>query len=121
MPLELIENAETGTLVVKVSGKLTAEDYDAFEPGVDNLIEGTGKIKILFVMKDFQGWDLGAVWEDIKFATKHCRDIEKIAMVGEKTWEKWMAMICKPFTFSSVKYFDAEEESAARSWLAENS
>ena len=49
------------------------------------------------------GWDLGAVWEDIKFATRHCRDIEKIAMVGEHAWEKWMATICKPFTMSSTK------------------
>jgi hypothetical protein len=31
------------------------------------------------------------MWEDIKFATVHCRDIEKLAMVGEEAWEKWMA------------------------------
>lgn len=103
---------------VKVSGKLYKEDYEELEPIVDKLIE-LGKIRILFVMHDFHGWDLGAIWEDTKFATKHCRDIEKIAMVGEKTWEKWMAAICKPFTMSKVKYFDAGEEETARQWLAE--
>lgn len=118
MAVELVENAEAKTLEVSVSGKLSADDYDTLEPGVDKLIESSGKIKILFIMHDFHGWDLGAVWEDIKFATKHCRDIEKVAMVGEKTWEKWMASICKPFTMSSIKYFDAGEEDAARHWLA---
>ena len=88
------------------------------EPGVEKLIEASGKIKVLFIMHDFHGWDTGAVWEDVKFAAKHCRDIEKIAMVGEMAWEKWMAVICKPFTMSSVKYFDANEEVAARQWLA---
>ncbi len=121
MSIELVENVENGTLEVLVSGKLSSEDYAVFEPGVDNLIAGSGKIKILFIMKDFHGWDLGAVWQDMKFAAKHCRDIEKVAMVGEDEWEKWMATICKPFTLSSIKYFDAGEEDAARTWLAASS
>jgi len=118
MAIELQGNSETKMLEVKVSGKLSKEDYEELEPLVDELIE-LGKIKILFIMHDFHGWDLGAIWEDTKFATKHCRDIDKIAMVGEKTWEKWMAAICKPFTMSKVEYFDAHEENAARQWLAE--
>jgi hypothetical protein len=119
MAIELIENTETRMLEVKVSGKLSAEDYALLEPGVDKLIGDSGKIKILFIMQDFHGWDMGGVWDDIKFATKHWRDIEKIAMVGEDKWEKWMATICKPFTLSSIKYFEAGGEDAARSWLVE--
>ena len=117
MAIELTENAEARLLEVKASGKLSKEDYENFEPGVSGLVQSAGKIKILFVMHDFHGWSLGAVWEDIKFATKHCRDIEKIAMVGEHAWEKWMSTICKPFTMSKIKYFDAGEEEAAREWL----
>jgi len=49
----------------------------------------------------------------------HFGNTQKVAMIGEKTWEKWMAAICKPFTMSKVKYFDAGEEKAARQWLAE--
>jgi hypothetical protein len=119
MALELNGDSASKLLEVEASGKLSAGDYEAFEPAVEELIEASGKINILFVMRDFHGWELGAVWEDIKFATKHCRDINKIAMVGENSWEKWMATICKPFTLSSVKYFDAGEEDAARQWLSE--
>jgi hypothetical protein len=119
MAIQLTENADAKLLNVRVSGKLTAEDYASFEPAVEALISQVGKIHILFVMHDFHGWEMGAVWEDIKFATKHCSDISKIAMVGESNWEKWMAMICKPFTLSTVKYFDAADEAAAEAWLAE--
>ena len=104
MAIELVENAEAKLLEVKISGKLSAEDYETLEPGVEKLIGDSGKSKILFMMSDFHGWELGAVWEDIKFATKHCTDIEKVAMVGEKTWEKWMAMICKPILSASVSW-----------------
>ena len=117
MALALQEDAAARLIEVKASGKLTKEDYEHFEPAVSGLIETSGKIRILFVMHDFHGWDLGGVWEDIKFATRHCSDIERIAMVGENTWEIWMAVICKPFTLSQIKYFDAGQETAAREWL----
>lgn len=118
MTIELVENTEQATLQVAASGKLSAKDYADFEPAVSQLIESSGKIKILFEMHDFHGWDAGAVWEDIKFATKHCRDIDKIAMIGEHDWERWMATICKPFTMSKIKYFEAGQADEARSWLA---
>ena len=119
MAIALHGDSATKLLEVKASGKLSVDDYKDFEPAVSKLIETADKIKILFVMHDFHGWEVGAVWEDIKFATRHCSDIEKIAMVGDKAWEKWMAMICKPFTKSSIQYFDASEEEAARTWLDE--
>jgi hypothetical protein len=119
MAIELAEIADGKTLEVKISGKLTSEDYSHFVPKVDALIENQGKIKFLFIMHDFHGWEIGAVWEDIKFDTTHFSKIDKIAMVGEKVWEKWMSVICKPFTTSSIKYFDASEIDAARQWLAE--
>lgn len=118
MAIELNPKPEDKTLEIKCSGKLTAEDYHHFEPAVEEMT-GSGKIKILFEMHDFHGWDMGAMWEDIKFATKHCTDVEKIALVGEKSWEKWMAMICKPFTLAKVKYFDTGQSDDARQWLGE--
>lgn len=120
MPIALKEDLDSGLLEVSASGKLSKEDYTHFEPAVERMIESAGKIKVLFVMHDFHGWDIGAAWEDIKFATKHCRDIDKIAMVGENQWEKWMATICKPFTMSTIKYFDAGQELVARQWLTAN-
>jgi hypothetical protein len=116
MTIELNENVDQHLLEVKASGKLSSEDYHHFEPAVERLIDA-GKIRILFEMHDFHGWEMGAMWEDIKFATKHCRDVEKIAMVGEKNWEKWMATICKPFTMSKIKYFENGQQDEARAWL----
>ncbi len=118
MTIQLTSDKESGILEVRASGKLSKEDYEDFEPSVTGLVDSYGKLKILFVMHDFHGWDMGAIWEDTKFATKHCRDIEKIAMVGESTWEKWMATVCKPFTMSTVKYFEAGQEACRAAMVA---
>jgi len=64
-------------------------------------------------------WDLHALWDDIKFATTHCTKIERIALVGDKKWEQWMAKVCKPFTMAKLRYFDAAAAAPARVWLTE--
>ncbi len=64
MSIELNENVDQHLLEVKASGKLSSEDYHHFEPAVERLIDA-GKIKILFEMHDFHGWEMGAMCEDI--------------------------------------------------------
>lgn len=119
MSVELHEQGGGRVLEVRVSGKLTTEDYQQFVPAVERLIEQHGRLRLLFQMHDFHGWQAGALWEDIKFDLRHFRDIERLAMVGEKTWQKGMSLFCKPFTTAEIRYFGAEELEEARSWLQE--
>ena len=119
MAVELVESPDGRTLEIQVTGKLTKEDYEHFVPRTEELMQ-EGKVKILMSMHDFSGWEMGALWEDIKFDIKHFGDIEKLALVGEKQWEKGMAMFCKPFTTAKVQYFDQSELDQARGWLAED-
>ena len=82
MAIELKE--EDGLLVVNVSGKLAAADYERFVPEFDRLVQKHGKLRLLFDMTGFHGWETAALWADIKFDAKHFADIERLAMVGEK-------------------------------------
>ena len=93
MPIRVEEN-EGKVLDVHVSGKLAKDDYKEFVPQVDRLIEQHGKIRVLLEMTDFRGWKAGALWEDVKFDLKHFSDIERVAMVGEKKWQKGMSQFC---------------------------
>ena len=115
MSLEL-HTEHDKVLVVRVSGKLTKADYAAFLPQVDQLLEEHAKISIVFDMHDFHGWDPAAAWEDTKFAFRHFRDIERLAVVGEKRWQKAMAVVCKPFTRAEVRYFTREQSEQAQQW-----
>ncbi len=121
MSLELKEETDGRTLVVNLSGKLLKRDYGHFVPEVERLIQQHGKIRILMDMRDFHGWTLGGLWEDIKFDAKHFKDIERVAMVGEKKWEKWMAMFCRPFTTAEIRYFDQSQADQAYDWIHEPS
>lgn len=103
----------------KLSGKLHDEDYKTFVPLIDAAVAKEGKVRLLAQFHDFLGWDLHALWDDTKFATTHCLSVERIALVGEKKWEEWMAKVCKPFTMAKIRYFDATQTDAAWAWLKE--
>lgn len=119
MSVHLQSAPESKLLKVQVSGKLDKGDYEKFAPEVERLVEEHGKLRILLQTQDFHGWDAGALWEDIKFSVRHFNDIERLAIVGEKKWEKGMATFCKPFTTAKVRYFDQSDLEAAEKWIQE--
>ena len=112
-----LERSAGGILGFTMSGKLHDEDYRLFVPTVEEAIHTHGKVRLLAHFHEFQGWDLHALWDDIKFSTKHCADMDQIALVGEKKWESWMAKVCKPFTMAKVRYFDSSQIESAWQWL----
>ena len=119
MSIQLNEESGGKLVVVHVSGKLAKADYEHFVPEFDRLVKQHGKLRLLFDMTGFHGWEPGALWADIKFDVKHFGDIERLAMVGETKWEHGMATFCKPFTKATIRYFTHAQATAAREWLAE--
>jgi hypothetical protein len=117
MPIELSEEDNGALVMVRLTGKLTAKDYDHFTPRVESLVKTHGKIDVLVSMEDFHGWEAGALWEDIKFDAKHFGDIRRLAMVGDKNWESLMATFCRPFTTAKIKYFDQSQKDDALAWV----
>jgi hypothetical protein len=117
MSVDIYQKAETNTLEIELSGRLTKEDYETFVPKIEAAIAEHGKLRMLVRLTDFHGWNAGALWEDLKFDARHFTDIERLAIVGEKTWEKGMAVFCKPFTTAEVRYYDKDELDRARAWV----
>ncbi|HSR70459.1 MAG TPA: STAS/SEC14 domain-containing protein [Acidobacteriota bacterium] len=113
------EKAAGKILEVMLTGKLEKEDYKAFAPEVDRLVKKHGKLRVLCVMEDFHGWTAGALWEDVKVDLKHFNDIERLALVGDKKWQKGMAVFCKPFTTAEVRYYEKPRLADARRWIEE--
>lgn len=116
--LKLVETNEGRVLEVTASGRLSHADYQQLEPAVERLLKRHGRINVLFEMTNFEGWDLGGFWDDVKFDLKHFADVERFAMVGEQRWEKHLTDLSRPFTAADVRYFDRDRIDEARQWVA---
>jgi hypothetical protein len=55
----------------------------------------------------------------MKFGHDYHEKITKMAIVGDKKWEKWLTKLVDPFYASQAKYFHTTEMDAAWDWLRE--
>ena len=88
------------------------------------VVQATGHARSLSVSEVVQTRERGAgalemIAEALRQARLEREQIERLAIVGEKTWHKWMTGFCKPFTSAEVRYFTHEELDAARAWVNE--
>lgn len=120
MSITFNEENDGKILVIQVTGRLVKEDYELLIPKFEQLIQKHGKIRILFDMANFLGWDDWAIWEDVKLGVAHFSDIERIAMVGEEHWQHDIATFSKPFTRAKIRYFDRTNKATAHRWLSAN-
>lgn len=117
----LPESTETA-IGFKISGKVTAEDYDVLLPKLDEAIDAHGKINLLVVMGDFEGWKgLDAAKADFKFGTQEYRQVERAAFVGDKKWQERMIKIMDPFTRrTDERFFPSDQLDEAWGWIRED-
>jgi len=106
-------------LKIIVKGTLTHEDYEKMVPMMENALVGIKEptIKVLVDARAFEGWDIRAAWDDLKFGLKHNKEFTKLAFVGHKEWEAHSIKISNWFMSGEMRYF--EDMESAISWLNE--
>lgn len=116
--ITILPQSEGSALVVEASKRLTTKDYEeVFIPELDRLIGLFGKIRVVFYLDDsFDGWELGAMWDDAKFGLKHKNDFERIAMVGGPRWVSWITTMSSHFMPGVIKTFDSTSLDEAIAW-----
>ena len=109
----------TRAVLAAAQGK-TLEDWpQAFELAeLERLIEAHGPIRVLVHLEDFHGWTAGALWDELRFDLEHFRDIDRLAVVGDSSWERGLAAFAKPFTAAEVRFFDRADYGKAERWLS---
>ena len=105
-------------LGIRLAGKLTAADYDRLAPYLKEKAKAHGPLRVLVLMEDWDGWDsLTAMWEDLKLDATLNEHVERLAVVGEEDWERWMTEVTKPLAEGKVRYFEPSALEAAWTWL----
>jgi hypothetical protein len=113
-------NESAGNVVgYRTTGRITKDDYKSLVPEVEALVEQEGNIRLLLDMEQFEGEEVKAWGADLKFGLEFRKKIEKLAIVGNKRWEKWLTAVADPFYAQEAEYFTTDDRDAAWSWLRE--
>ena len=109
----------TKTFEFTVSGKVTEADFDALSKPLEDFVATHGKIKLLEIIEDFQGFDPMMLWKGMKFDTKIIPHISHCAVVSDMGWISPLTKAAGAFMATKLRTFDLDELDAARAWLAE--
>ncbi len=115
--LQFIPVQDENIFSVRATGKLRHEDYESFLPELEKQIKRYGTVSLFLELDDFFGWDLSAISDEVRWELAHGDKLEKVAIVGDKAWQRWMALMAKPFTSAEVRYFSRDEALDAWDWL----
>jgi len=114
-----IVDSTGGVLTIKFTGKLRQPELAAVQRSTREFVEQHGKVRVLAVVENFQGWEKGGDWGDLSLQMEVDPHIEKMAIVGERRWEE-LALIftAKGLRRFPIEYFPPAELGRARAWLA---
>lgn len=117
--IEKLTGLPENVLGIEAKGEVTDDDYDnVLIPAVEAHLEHQDKIRLLYVMGDeFDGYTMGAMWDDTRLGFKHLRSWEKIAIVTD---DKNILRTMKMFGWmvpGEFKAFGDSDIDAAKEWI----
>jgi hypothetical protein len=102
-----------------VSGLLRKSEAEKVQSAAAQEIARAGKVRLLFILEGFQGWERGADWGDLQFYETYGQNVERIAVVCEEKWrEQALMFLLADMRKAPVRHFPPTETDQARAWLS---
>jgi hypothetical protein len=118
--LKVLDNLPSNVIGVEASGKVTDDDYEkVLVPAVRSVLDAHGRLRLIYVLgDDFDGWSLGAMWEDAKLGLRSPSSWEKVAIVSDSDGVKHMVKAFGWMMPGEVGIFGLSELAWATAWAA---
>jgi SpoIIAA-like len=113
--IERIDRDGGAVLGFRAVGDVTAADYEILTPAVQAAVEQYQSVRLLLDLTDF-GWEKVEAWgADLRFGQQFRHAIERMAIVGDRRWERWLAHLAAPLYAQQAQFFTDVDEAWA--WL----
>ena len=122
--IEALDGMQPGTIGFKAIGRLSAEDYrDVLVPALKAAIDEGGIRAVFAVGSEYEGFDLGAVEQDLKglapLALAHRDAWKRVAAVTDVDWIGKAVGAFKWMMPGEVAVFGLDELDDAKRWVAQ--
>jgi hypothetical protein len=115
--LTTLTESSGNALGLRISGDVTAMDYEAMTREVQALVDRHGEVNLLLDLGDFKLEGRDAWKADLAFGQAYRKKISRLAIVGDKTWQQFVAKVAEPFFARESKFFTTNDRDAAWAWL----
>ncbi|KXJ49834.1 STAS/SEC14 domain-containing protein [Neptuniibacter pectenicola] len=110
----------TGDIIVlQANESLTQDDYtQTFIPLFEHVKNTHPTVRLLITFAPgFEGFEAGALWEDLKFGSTHANDFYRIAIVGGSEWMEWISNVAECFMDGEIRHYKITQLLEALRWI----
>ncbi|MBV8588990.1 MAG: STAS/SEC14 domain-containing protein [Acetobacteraceae bacterium] len=116
-----VEMISDNAVKVVMPAKLTADDVTQLAQRLDGLIAERGRIRVLFDLTNFGGWEnmeaLGAHVDQLKFVHERIQHIDRMAVIAGYPWQHQLFSWISNVVHTQGNVFDRGQDAAAKEWL----
>jgi len=119
--IEELQDVPAGVAGIRISGRVTAEDFQQFKPTLDRMLDSEEIRFVEVIGPDYEGFGPGGLLADIKqgFNTlTHIRAFKRTAVVTDKEWVAHALHATAWMIPGEVALFGLDELEAAKQWAA---
>ena len=112
-------DSEGDVITARLFGKLDPSAYDGVNEEIDNVMSHAEHVRLVLDLREFDGWSgLSALGDHLSLVREHYRVPERIAIVGDKAWQKMAGKIMARFVNAQTMFFDCGDYDGAVAWVA---
>ena len=113
------EDKEHRLIELTVDGRVSEADFDEIAARLAAFIGDHGQVKILEIVKSFNGMDLAAIPKGVMFDLRHMKDFSHGAVVTDSGWIGKAAEVEGALIPGlDIEAFGLDEVAKAEAWLA---
>jgi hypothetical protein len=119
--IRLLSDMPTGVLGFEAIDDVEKEDYEnVLVPAIEASIGEHGRVRLVYVLgHEFDEYEGGAVWEDVKLGGRHPASFERIAIVTDAKWAGPAVKVFSMLMPGQARAFPLAELEAAKQWAAD--
>ena len=117
---ELAES-QGSVLAFEITGKVTLEEEKEWIEKFDKALEEHDKVSVMVILGENASWGTKAGYEDIKWAMKHMKRFDKIAIITDSVVWKWLITLDSQFAKLvgiGERHFESSEAKEALAWVS---
>lgn len=117
---ERIGDSSGKILAFKLTGDMDRKETDKISRILEKAVQENGTIRLFLVMEHYDTMNSAeALYEDLRFAKIHSDHIERMAVVGDRSWKNTWVALFGLFGGIDSRYFENTEMKAAWEWVRE--
>ena len=117
---ERIGNDTGRILAFKLTGDMNRKEVETISRMLEKAIQENGSIRLFLVMEHYDTMNSAeALYEDLRFAKIHSDSIERMAVIGDRSWKNTWVALFGLFSGLNARYFDTNEMQPAWEWVRE--